>query len=106
MLEIARFELVVFVCGLAILVVYKMLTGEINTARMLDDKPGGNQRGEFTATRLQLLIVTVLFAGDLLVQVISQSQFPAIPQELLLALACSHGLYLVNKSIAGARKGP
>lgn len=95
-----RIEIWIFLIGLAVIVVYRMLTGAINTKGLLLDK--GSDSG-FSPARLQLLISTVVVAFYYIGQALSNTntgRFPTIPNQMLLILAGSHTFYLGSKTVA------
>jgi hypothetical protein len=93
-------ELTVLIGGLAIVVVYGLLTGRINVVGLLSDKSAGkSRRAELSTARVQLLLATIV--GALLWGLSfakSGGQIPEPPQDLLLLLGGSHALYLASKS--------
>jgi hypothetical protein len=95
---VARGEVGVFLAAFVLLVGYRLLTGQINTRRLLADK----DTREFSLARLQMLVVTILGAGYWFIWVLDPRNgnvMPEIPQDLLLLLAGSHSLYLAAKSL-------
>lgn len=94
-----RIEIWGLLVALAIIVFYRMLTGSINTRRLLHDK---GARSGFSPGRLQLLMSTIVFAFYYIGQVLSNAtpkEFPAVPKEMLLLLGGSHIFYLGGKTL-------
>ena len=93
-----RIEIWGLLVGLAIVVFYRMLTGTINTKRLLHNKGG---RSGFSPGRLQLLMSTMAFVFYYIGQLLSNAktgEFPAVPREMLLLLGGSHLFYLGGKA--------
>lgn len=91
-----QFELLLLLVGLALVVAYQILTGRINTKRMLFEKKGINQ---YSSARVQLLLFTLAGAFYYFFKVIDDpTRFPDVPQELLLILGGSNIIYLGGKS--------
>ncbi len=92
--------------GLLLLVLYQLLTGRINTTRMLCDK----ETKQLSPGRVQLLMLTLIGALYYLLHVAqAPTRLPDIPQELLLLLGASNTLYLGGKAsplFPGFRRGP
>ena len=57
-----RFELWLILCGLALVVVYKLLTGRINMTGLLDD----TETGTISPGRVQLILFILIGAGSYL----------------------------------------
>lgn len=88
-----RYEIWFLVIGLALVVAYQLLTGQINTKGLLDEKAGDRR---FSPAQLQLLLFTVGGAFYYLLLVLDNPKpgtFPNVPNELLLILAGSHVFY-------------
>lgn len=85
---------------------WKLCTGEISLEQMLEGDALGANRADGVTTyvsggRTQLLASTVFVAGYYLLQVLhNPKQFPALPTELVGALAGSQSLYLGGKAQA------
>jgi hypothetical protein len=94
MFTVMRYEMFFLFGALAFIVGYRLLTGRINTKGLLQDKV----TKEFSPGRLQMLIATAGIAIYFVVQVIQTEKLPQLPQELMLALAGSHLLYLGGKT--------
>ena len=90
-----RFEIGFWLISLASIVVYQMLTGRINTRRMLSEK---DQAHRFSPGRLQLLVLVLGNAFAYLLQVVENpTRLPEISPELLLGLGASNAIYLGGK---------
>ncbi len=93
--ELLRIEIIVFIAGSAIAVFWKLVTGAIVMRGLLTDKI----TGQFSATRLQLLLGTLMgaafyaskFSG-------SHGEFPEPGLELLAIVGGSNAIYLGTKS--------
>ena len=97
LVPIVRLELALILGGLALVVVYKMLTGRINMIGLLDDK----KTRALSPERVQLLIFTVMGAGYYLLLAIEQApsgRLPDIPGEALLLVGGSQVVYLGGKT--------
>lgn len=98
--QILRIEICGLVIGLAAIVFYRLLTGEIITKGLLDDK---GSRSGFSPARLQLLVSSVVIAAYYIGTALTNTntgKFPTIPNEMLLILGGSHAFYLGSKTIA------
>ena len=91
---IVRYEALFLLTGLALILIYRLFTGQINTKGLLDDKI--HKRG-ISPSRLQALIVTMLIAIYYVVKVMETQKLPNIPSEYLWALGGSHSFYLGAK---------
>ncbi|MBL6934442.1 MAG: hypothetical protein ISR48_03440 [Alphaproteobacteria bacterium] len=99
MIDVLTFEIWFLIAALAAIVVFKMLSGGINTKGLLCDK----QTGTVSPARVQLLLFTVMGAVAYLTQTVGQVQagghgFPEVPPELLWLVGGSQALYLGGKS--------
>lgn len=102
-----RYEMFFLLAALAVIILYRLLTGQINTAGLLADKAPGSERpngkrpkstsGVISPGRVQMLVATLLVSIYLVTKVVQTNAFPDIPREYLLALGGSHGLYLAGK---------
>src|SRR5271165_2006597 len=96
---LAYWEAVVLLVGLAGAVLWLIVSGQISLAYLLEgdvrSADGRSFTTEVSPGRVQALIVTLYVALYYLMQVINNpSQFPTLPNELVGALAASHGGYL------------
>lgn len=100
MAQVLRIEIWCLLIGLATIVAYRMLTGDIITKGLLQDKGGSSG---FSPARLQLFISTLVvacyYAGNALTSA-NTGRFPTIPNEMLLILGGSHTFYLGSKTVA------
>ncbi len=103
---ILRYEVLLFLGALALIITYQLLTGKINMRRLLFAK-GRSAAGPSTRrwtsglspSRIQLLIVTIGVAIYLLAEALRDpSRFPEIPTGLLLLMAGSGTIYLARKA--------
>jgi hypothetical protein len=88
-----RYEIWFALIGLLLVVSFQLLTGQINTRGLLDEKAG---KGNFSPAQLQLLLFTVGAAFYYLLLVVDNPKpgtFPAVPNELVLILGGSHAFY-------------
>jgi len=99
----AQAQIVIFSVSTLLIILYKMMTGSINTRGMLEDKV----THDFSPGRVQLLMFT-LFAAFYYLSLISQSigdsaqkfiKLPELPDEILVVLGGSHGVYLSGKAL-------
>ena len=103
---VLRYEVLLFLGVLALIVTYQLLTGKINARRMLLAKGraavGPSTRrwtGELSPSRIQLLVVTIGVSIYLLAKVVRDpGEFTEIPTGLLLLMAGSQILYLPRKA--------
>src|SRR5512147_3170334 len=95
--EVVIWEGKAFLGALIVIVVMRLLTGGIRTYGLIaGSTPSGSNF--ISAGRVQLLIATLIAAGQYLSQVIAHPQtFPEIPQNWLLLLGGSQALYLGSK---------
>ncbi len=92
-----RYEMLVLLIALIVLIGYFMATNRINVKGLLMDKTGGRA---LSAGRLQMLIVTLSIALYYILMVVETKdtgKFPDLPNEYLLALGGSHTVYLSGK---------
>jgi hypothetical protein len=83
--------------GLALIVVYQLMTGKINMNGLLHD----GSDGDFSPGRLQLRVFTIggaFYYFLLVLDNVEQATFREIPNELLLVLGGSNSFYLVSKA--------
>ena len=104
---VVRFEIWFLLGNLALVVVYKMLTGGINMKGLLDDKKEllddkkDKQTAGFSPARVQLLIWTLFGAGYYLLLTVKDgypTEFPEVPQELLALVGGGNLVYLGAKA--------
>ncbi len=97
LVPIVRLELSLILGLLALVVVYKLLTGAINMRGLLDDK----KTHALSPGRVQLLISTVTGAGYYLLLAIERApdgKLPDLPEETLLLVGGSQLVYLGGKT--------
>lgn len=102
---VLKYEILLFLGALALIVTYQLLTGRINMRRLLLAKgraaasPSTRQRiNGLSPSRIQLLVVSIGVAIYLLAEIVRDpSQFPEIPFGLLLLMAGSETIYLARK---------
>ena len=102
---VLKYEFLLFLGALALIVTYQLLTGRINMRRLLFAKgraaadPSTQRRTSgLSPSRIQLLVVSLGVAIYLLAEVVRDpSQFPEIPTGLLLLMAGSETIYLARK---------
>lgn len=91
---VLRYEVLFALTLLAVIIAYRLLTGQINTRGLLRDKVGGRA---ISPGRLQLLIVTLLILSYYVMEVLETKKFPNMPQSFVLALGGSNLFYLGGK---------
>ncbi|WP_417682717.1 hypothetical protein [Roseibium sp.] len=88
----------IFVAVVAVVLIYQVITGAIVSRGLLTDKEAP---GTFSPVRFQLLVFTIIAAGQFLLSAdLSQTKdasLPGINDELLYLLAGSQGIYLTGK---------
>jgi len=92
---VIRYGMFSVLAALAVMVAYRLLTGQIKTKGLLRDKVSGRP---ITVARLQMLIATLILALYYLAMVIEKQELPVMQQRYLLALGVSHLLYLSGKT--------
>jgi len=95
-----RFEVFVFLGGLAAIIAYRMLTGAINTKYLFygTQKDGTKY---FSPERVQLLLFTLgtaMFYLSDVMQKRNSRMLPDIPAQTLALLGGSHAIYLGGKA--------
>lgn len=92
-----RYEMMILLVVLIVLVGYKLMVRQINTDGLMLDKTSGRS---FSPARLQMLAVTMtiaLYYMLLVFEAEDTGRLPDLPNELLLALGGSHIIYLGGK---------
>jgi len=100
---LAYWETVVFLGGLAGILLWRIASGQISLANLLEGDvrkaDGTGFTTEASPGRVQALILTLYVALYYILQVINNpKQFPVLPPELITALGASHGAYLIGKA--------
>ena len=99
---VAGWIIAVFIAGLGLLVLYRILRGDIDLNKLLED-----EQGKASLSRFQFLIFTFVIAMSLFL-VITAQQPPAfppeIPGEIFALLGISGGSYLVSKGVQANRE--
>ncbi len=91
----AFFVLWLLLLGFLATVLLFMLNGRINAKGMLDNK----QTGRFSLERMQLLIITLGFAGWYFLEMASQpNALPEVPEAMLWVFGGSQAGYLGPKA--------
>lgn len=104
-----KWEVLIFLGGLAALVALQLLTGQINTDGLFRDT-GPKGSGQTSSARVQLLIMTVGAAAYYISQVVANPNpgtFPAIPTAWPVILGGSNLVHLGTKAFTalfGQRK--
>src|SRR5437660_565625 len=94
--ELIKWEIEIFILGLAGLIALKLLTGEINTVGLLYGRISGRRRGQdqyFSPERVQLLVFTVgagFYYLTLALNNPTPGTFPPIPDSWPVALGGSN----------------
>ena len=102
--RIAQWEVILFIGGMGILILLRLLTGEINTRYLLWGRREDGTR-YFSPERVQLLMITLGAAARYLTAVLHDPyKFPEVSDEWLAVLGGSHILYLGGK-LANTRFG-
>ncbi|HTB14964.1 MAG TPA: hypothetical protein VK752_25505 [Bryobacteraceae bacterium] len=105
LISIARWEVNLFVYGLAAIVALKLLTGQINTRYLLHGMRRDGTR-YFSPERVQMLLATIIVALQylLLVRHAAPGQMPELPNGSLQLLGLSHVIYLGGKGFTAFRE--
>jgi hypothetical protein len=95
--RVLHFELLGFLCALAAVVVYQMLTGRINLNGLLAQK---NRTGQTSPERIQLLIATLAAAASYLTEVAKNTggTMPDVSNNWLYLMGGSSGIYALRKA--------
>ncbi len=96
-IRIMHFEAVGILYGLAAIVAYQVLTGQINLDGLIRRKDGS---GQTSPERIQLLLATIAASARYLTQV-AQSQngiLPDIDAGWLYLMGGSSGIYVLHKA--------
>jgi hypothetical protein len=94
-----RWEIIILLGGLMVVVVCKLFTGSVTLSGLLTVK-GGDDDNTFSPARLQMLMSTMLAGMYYLLQVINSppsNSLPDVPTPLVGILGGSHAIYLGGK---------
>ena len=94
-----RWEMIILLGGLMVVVVYKLFTSGVTLSGLLTVK-GGSDDNTFSPARLQMLMSTLLAGMYYLLQVINNppsNSLPDVPTPLVGILGGSHAIYLGGK---------
>jgi hypothetical protein len=95
---IVRYEFGILLAAFAAILVYKCLTGGIDMRGLLCEKTKTGV-GPVSASRVQLLLMTMAMAGYILSQVVESRTFPEIETKWLVLLGGSHSVFLGAKGV-------
>jgi hypothetical protein len=84
----------IFVGFVGLIVIYKMITGQINLNLLISEKTG-----EASMSRFQLLLFTFVVAISLLTIIEKKGSLPDIPNGVLTLLGISASTYAVGKGL-------
>jgi hypothetical protein len=93
-----RYEFGILLAAFAAILVFKCLTGGIDMRGLLCDKTKSGV-GPVSASRVQLLLVTMAMAGYILSQIVESHTFPEIETKWLVMLGGSHSVFLGAKGV-------
>ncbi len=95
LVSMARLEVSFILIGMALVLAYQMLTGRINVRGLFNDR----EDGSFSVSRVQLLVLSLVGIILFITRVAGSKTgtLPDVPQELLLAVGASNGVYLLVK---------
>lgn len=101
---VMEWVVVVFIAGLAALILYEIWNGKIDLSGLLSEpastNAGGAQgAGKASLSRVQLLLFTFIIAGLYLTLCFEAGEMLAIPNQVLGLLGISGGSYVVSKGI-------
>lgn len=97
---LVKWEVLIFLGGLAAIIAYRLLTGQINTNGLFyGSKKGGGKY--FSPERVQLMVFT-LGTAMLYLSSVTQNRtsgvLPDVPTQTLVLLGGSHAIYLGGKA--------
>ena len=89
-----------FIGALAVMILLKIFTGDIDLNYLISD-----ENGWASLSRFQFLIFTFVVAMSLFYLILARTppEYPAIPKEILALLGISGGSYVVSKGIQSSR---
>lgn len=91
----------VIILGFAVVVLYKIIRGDINLHGLIAEPPDpqdGN-KSKASLSRFQFLVFTFVIAGLYLVLSLESGTLIDIPDSVLMLLGLSGGSYLISKGI-------
>jgi hypothetical protein len=91
--------LVVFVGGLAFLILWKIYKDKIDLSQLISEPVSG----EASLSRFQFLVFTFVIAMSLSYLTATGPTFPKVPVEILGLLGISGGSYVISKGIQTSR---
>ena len=94
----AQYEFGILLAAFVVVIVYKFLTGGIDTRGLLCEKTATGV-GAVSAARVQLLLFTLAMAFYILSQVVETRTFPEIETKWLVMLGGSHSVFLGAKGV-------
>src|SRR5215813_3424846 len=105
LIQLTRWGVLLFLLSLAGIVIFRLLTGEINTRYLLyGTVRGGRRSGSryFSPERLQLLVFTISAAFYYLTQLLEvrAKEFPQLPESWVAVIGGSNAVYLAGKAYA------
>jgi hypothetical protein len=106
LLQLTRWEILIFLLALAGIVLVQLLTGQINTRYLLYGTVSGRKQNGgryFSPERVQLLVLTISAAIYYLTQLMTSApsgEFPKVPETLVVAMGGSNAIYLGGKAYA------
>ena len=102
LLQVVRWEVSLFLLALAGIVAFQLLTGRINTNKLISAK-AGSSKGNVSPERIQLLLTTLAAAAFYVMQVANSpksGQLPDVPTTWPAAIGGSNLIYLAGKAYA------
>ena len=105
-IRILRWEGLLFVLGLSALLVWRMLTREINLGGLLGDGTGdGTGAGRVSPERVQLLVATIAMSFKVLASALhgNGNSLPEVSPVMLGMFGASGGVYAAVKALKAMR---
>ena len=101
LIQLTRWEVLLFLLTLAGIVIFRLLTGEINTRYLLYGRKRNRDR-YFSPERVQLLVFTISAAFYYLTQLLEvrAGKFPELPESWVAVIGGSNAVYLGGKAYA------
>ena len=105
LIQTAKWEVILFLGGLAAIIGYRLLTGQINTQYLLYGTRRDGSR-YFSPERVQLLVATFSIAFQYLLSAAQTGpgKLPDLPAGSLEVLGLSHAIYLGGKGWAAFKE--